>query len=331
MPWFSRRLTNDHAALAAHPRVYPFRPARFLADERGKAVLQSEGCVLVDSAEDADWVLLDRAKNVQRFAGKAPNILVFTHEPRYAIGAPHLQVVSGSTVHTYELSLGHFQDILDVYLMMEPQPYVDPATPRPAGTVLLATHQPARAYDHPADLIGLRAEFAEYGVRRGLLDLYGRGWEPLPTKGESRGGTTTHSWSALKHELIAGYKFNIALENTYLPNYVTEKIWQAAQAGCLPVYLGSSWMDRIVDPALYVDLRDHATPRDLFRALTRIGDAERIQRVRELQERLTELRASAERGVLDRWRHEAARKLIDLNVQEQFFGGPWGRDHSKRG
>ena len=329
MPWFSRRPTKDRAALSAHPRVYPFRPARFLDDERGKAVLQSEGCLLVDSAEGADWVLLDRTKNVPRFAGKAPNILVFTHEPRYAIGAPQLQSVNGSTVHTYQLSLGHFQDILDVYLVMDPQPYVDPAAPRPAGTVLLATHQPERAYDHPADLIGLRAEFAEYGVRHGLLDLYGRGWDPLPTKGESRGGSATKSWSALKHELIAGYTFNIALENTYLPNYVTEKIWQAVQAGCLPVYLGSSWLDRIVDPGLYVDLRDYSTPKALFRALARIGDADRIGRVRELQQRLTELRASADPGVLDRWRHEAARKLIDLHAQEGFFAGPWRRGRAR--
>jgi len=286
---------------------------------------------VVDRIEDADWVLMANARNVHRLVGRVANILIYTHEPRYAIGRARREVQGGTTIHTYDLSLGDFPDVWHLYVLVHPQPYTDPAAGRRAGTVQVARNQPDLARAHPADLLGLRAELAEYGVKRGLLDLFGRGWEPLPTRVEAPNPGATRNWAELKHESLGAYRYNIALENTYLPHYVSEKFWQAPQAGCLPVYLGSPWMDRLVDPALYVDLRDHASPASLFGELRRIPEPDRVRRVRALQQRLTELRAIANPHVRDDWRRDAVWTLMDLHAQAVFSAGPWGRSNADPG
>lgn len=42
-----------------------------------------------------------------------------------------------------------------------------------------------------------------------------------------------------KHRYISEYKFNICPENSNCAGYVTEKVFQAIDAGCIPIYWGS--------------------------------------------------------------------------------------------
>jgi len=45
------------------------------------------------------------------------------------------------------------------------------------------------------------------------------------------------------------YKFCVAMENSVRHDYVTEKIWDALAAGCIPIYLGSKTARHIIpDP-----------------------------------------------------------------------------------
>jgi hypothetical protein len=41
-----------------------------------------------------------------------------------------------------------------------------------------------------------------------------------------------------KQAVLNNYAINIAFENTIIPHYVTEKIWDAVKGACLPVYHG---------------------------------------------------------------------------------------------
>lgn len=59
-------------------------------------------------------------------------------------------------------------------------------------------------------------------------------------------GKTMHNCDELwkeynddKHSFISKYKFNICPENSNCAGYVTEKIFQAIAAGCIPIYWGS--------------------------------------------------------------------------------------------
>ncbi|MBE7177812.1 MAG: hypothetical protein INR69_15505 [Mucilaginibacter polytrichastri] len=60
------------------------------------------------------------------------------------------------------------------------------------------------------------------------LDVYGRGFNPVANK-----------WDAL-----SDYKYSIAIENSALPGYFTEKLSECYLAECLPVYYGATDIDR---------------------------------------------------------------------------------------
>src|SRR6185503_6597714 len=47
------------------------------------------------------------------------------------------------------------------------------------------------------------------------------------------------SWRPSKLEIISGYKFTIAFENSCTQDYVTEKFFDPLVAGSVPIYLGA--------------------------------------------------------------------------------------------
>lgn len=46
--------------------------------------------------------------------------------------------------------------------------------------------------------------------------------------------------------LLCRYKFCVAMENSIRQDYMTEKMWDALAAGCVPIYLGSSNAPQII-------------------------------------------------------------------------------------
>jgi hypothetical protein len=86
------------------------------------------------------------------------------------------------------------------------------------------------------DLCYLRTQIALEGNRLEIFDIYGRDWPAGTCKGKSRGG----DWRGKKIEILSRYQFNLAFENTNWPYYCTEKIWDAIEGGCLPIYYGAN-------------------------------------------------------------------------------------------
>ena len=59
--------------------------------------------------------------------------------------------------------------------------------------------------------------------------------------------------------LLAGYRFALTFENARFPGYVSEKLFDALRAGCIPVYDGAPDVDRYVPPEAFVDARRFAS------------------------------------------------------------------------
>lgn len=78
------------------------------------------------------------------------------------------------------------------------------------------------------------------------VDYYGRN---LPDWVRSS-GAVQNKWYALAH-----YRYNLAIEN-YRDNdwYVSEKLWDALLAWCLPIYYGGSAADKLIPPESFVRL-----------------------------------------------------------------------------
>ncbi|EFJ51821.1 hypothetical protein VOLCADRAFT_103312 [Volvox carteri f. nagariensis] len=95
----------------------------------------------------------------------------------------------------------------------------------------------------------------------------------------------THSWGHCdrnmpvkdnnfnKVELIHGYKFCVAMENSITKDYITEKLWQALEAGCVPVYLGPhNVREFLPDPEAIVDYNTLGSPEALMKELERLAN-----------------------------------------------------------
>jgi Glycosyltransferase family 10 (fucosyltransferase) C-term len=113
-----------------------------------------------------------------------------------------------------------------------------------------------------------------------FLDVFGPGWNgeqiswcPLYPAPRYR------AWQANakipKHELSAEYRFVMAYENFRgHRGYISEKIFDALQAGSVPVYLGEERIAEFVPREAFVDARNFRTPRELLAYLQSCAEPE---------------------------------------------------------
>lgn len=79
-----------------------------------------------------------------------------------------------------------------------------------------------------------------------------------------------------KMELIANYRFDLAIENAIDPDYVTEKFYQPLIAGTIPVYLGApNIADFAPGEHCFIDIRDFKSPKALARYLLYLEENEK--------------------------------------------------------
>ena len=77
---------------------------------------------------------------------------------------------------------------------------------------------------------------------------------------------------AARLELYRRYRFTLAFENSYSPDYVTEKLFDPLLVGSVPVYRGTGTVaDLAPHPNSYIDARDFASPAELGRYLTHLA------------------------------------------------------------
>lgn len=106
-----------------------------------------------------------------------------------------------------------------------------------------------------------RVEAIKYYSDLDLIDLYGLGWDrPIPGFSASYSSAAKKAYKGLmeydkKVQLLSKYKFCICFENCVFPGYVTEKIFDALLAGCIPIYFGAPDIEDFVPENVFVDYR----------------------------------------------------------------------------
>ncbi len=107
------------------------------------------------------------------------------------------------------------------------------------------------------------------------LDLYGEGWtqrHPAVSPAQHQHALRAYRGSvADKLAVLAEYRFSLAIENTWFPGYVSEKLFDCLFAGTVPVYDGAPDVARYVPADAFVDarqFRDYAAMRQFLLAMT---------------------------------------------------------------
>jgi hypothetical protein len=113
---------------------------------------------------------------------------------------------------------------------------------------------------HPQ--IALRNQF----ITHPAVDLYGRAgwnryrrrWYSYPRPPANYRGELPGDWhEGQKRQLQAKYKASVCFENMCEPHYFTEKLVEAAIAGCIPVYRADPTLrDTVLDSAFWIDPQD---------------------------------------------------------------------------
>lgn len=126
------------------------------------------------------------------------------------------------------------------------------------------------------------------------FDLYGTLWEhPYFTGRLARWNLGLHKFyaefpSALrkprfpshrgtvptKHAVLKQYKFALCYENAVFPGYITEKIFDALFAGCIPIYLGAPDVTDSLPPEIFIDKRKFENYADLYDYMHNMTEAE---------------------------------------------------------
>ena len=98
------------------------------------------------------------------------------------------------------------------------------------------------------------------------LDLYGRGWDAKKyTMYKGFGGDTI--------AMLSTYKFCICYENIAdQPGYITEKIFNAFAAGCVPVYWGAPNITDYIPKTCFVDRRDFGSDAAVYEHMKNMSE-----------------------------------------------------------
>ncbi len=122
---------------------------------------------------------------------------------------------------------------------------------------------------YPKELYSERDAVARFFEdKEGEFDLYGHSWDQLKLK-NWRGKTPN------KIDTIKKYRFCIAYENTRdIKGYITEKIFDCFQAGCVPIYWGASNICDSIPPECFIDRRKFKNTQELYDFMKQINRAE---------------------------------------------------------
>jgi hypothetical protein len=264
--------------------VHPRMKYTIFQKERTRDVLTGLGVEFVDVPGRASVLVGNHGGLIREFIdafGARKRYLLWTHEPMFWTSPEKWAVIAGQRVRTMSLHSGEVFVDNHYYASINPGEVNRRAQRRQLNrtVVMVASAKmqgdPARfGLPNGVELLTLRYDLAIAGYLKGQLDIYGMHWPAGVSRGQSRYG----QWSLAKYKILEGYDFNLCFENSLVPYYCSEKIWQAIHCGCLPIYFGQD--------AIYEDF-----PRDSFLDYATLGSADAlfdaVQRmsVREFRER----------------------------------------------
>jgi hypothetical protein len=144
---------------------------------------------------------------------------------------------------------------------------------------LSLTSSPIKRLSRLAQLHDTRLALIEFFGLRGLLDLYGAGWNDpskLPHRWKQRLGSLLSHLQPVpcqdKVRTMANYRFALCLENISYPGYITEKLIDCLVAGAVPIYLGAPDVSDFIPADCFIDCRRFQSFQALEDELQRVED-----------------------------------------------------------
>lgn len=279
-------------------KVYPISPApavlRAFVGDAWRHQLQ-----IVDDPILADVLVSGSQKSINsvvQTAGEHQALLLWTNEPRWSSNVSGTMVTSGRTIHVMNCFTGdvyvdqyHYLWVAK-YKKMELLSRADYEAKKQASTrpvfCMASNHgdgRPFMIFGSDRNLYDLRRDIAIYGWRRGLVEIFGKGWPENISHGGGRDSSPWQEWEDSKLDIGGRFLFNICLENTNAKYYITEKIWHSLMTRCLPVYFsGETQVGEVLSEQAMICVDRYSSKDDIFDCIERIKPEEYIERINTL-------------------------------------------------
>jgi hypothetical protein len=75
-----------------------------------------------------------------------------------------------------------------------------------------------------------------------------------------------------KYEIFSRYRFALCFENSAMPGYITEKIFDCFFVGTIPIYLGAPDVVKYIPKGCFIDMRDFDNYAALHSYLSSLSD-----------------------------------------------------------
>ncbi|OOG63060.1 hypothetical protein B0E45_29625 [Sinorhizobium sp. A49] len=202
-------------------------------------------------------------------AGLADNLAVILYEPKVVADFNYDKGIHKhfSVVFTWD------QDLISAG-----RPYSEFVFPQPDFKALkefvpfeqrklICNFSANKKSSHPEELYTARIRTIKFFEANCLseFDHYGRGWSQA-----------YKSWRGAvddKQSIMSGYRFNLCYENARCSRgYITEKIFDALRAGCVPVYWGAPDIEERIPPEAFVDRRQFPSDTELLDFIRNINE-----------------------------------------------------------
>jgi hypothetical protein len=149
-----------------------------------------------------------------------------------------------------------------------------------------------KSSSHPDELYSRRLDIINWydAHHPALFDLFGTGWEaPAPSSLPMRVARRLPVLRSLlapklnvyrgtigqKLETLAGYRFCFCYENFSSPDgWITEKIFDAMFAGCVPVYWGPDNISHHIPSTCFIDASKLSEPQVIHERLASLDDTQ---------------------------------------------------------
>jgi hypothetical protein len=265
-------------AMSVNVYVHPRMKYTIFQKEHTRDVLMSFGVEFVDAPERGNILIGNYEALIREFIdsfGDSKRYLLWTHEPMFWSAAEKWAMIAGQRVRTMSLHSGEVFFDNYYYASINPGEVCRRMTQRTQlnRTAVMVASAKKRSDAQQArivngiDLLTLRYNLAIAGYLRGELDIYGMHWPEGVSRGQSRYG----QWSLAKYKILEGYDFNLCFENSLVPYYCSEKIWQAIHCGCLPIYYGQDAIYEDFPPDSFLDYATLGNANALFETIKRMS------------------------------------------------------------
>ncbi len=126
------------------------------------------------------------------------------------------------------------------------------------------------------DLVQKRQDIALLGYKLGLVDICGNNWPDVKPIINNRNET---NWHQSKIKMLRQYRYNLCIENTNYKYYITEKIWDAITAKCLPIYNGTEYLYEIFPKNSFIDINEYFNYNELLDHIRQMDISEYLSRL----------------------------------------------------